>query len=274
MTPQTDKKTTPQNEEPTPSKKDDYIELKLPKLPPLPKVSTTLSPVWVLLLVALAYLLGIQTAKLTYIEQKMKEGSITAQQAAQPQNPQEPVLGAKVDISEGTLPALGKKDAKITMVEFSDFQCPFCERFYKETFPQLKKDYIDTGKVKFTFRHLPLDIHPLAPKAAEASECANDQGKFWEYHDTLFNNFNTWSGLTLDTLDPELQQYAADLGLNAEEFTSCLTSGKYTEKVTKDKTEGQNAGATGTPSFFINGKLLVGAMPYATFKTLLDQELK
>lgn len=254
------------------SGKNDYFELRLPKLP---KISNAPSPLWILLLLVFAYLLGMQTTKLTYIEEKMAEDkALTTQNAQQQNNPQQPALGQKVDVDAGTLPPLGKNNAKVTMVEFSDFQCPFCERFYKDTFSQLKKDYIDTGKVKFTFRHLPLEIHPLAPKAAEASECANDQGKFWEYHDELFSKFADWSSLTLDTLSPKLEEFAASLDLNSEEFATCLTSGKYAEKVNKDKTDGQAVGATGTPSFFINGKLIVGAMPYATFKTLLDEELK
>lgn len=273
----TDKKThtNTTKEKPTPSSstqaKNDYFELKIPKLP---NFNSSLSPLWVILLLILSYLLGMQTAKLTYIEDKIEKDTALNTQTAQPNNPQQPILGEKVDIEAGTLPVLGDKNAKVTMIEFSDFQCPFCERFYVDTFPQLKKDYIDTGKIKFTFRHLPLDIHPLAPTAAEASECANDQDKFWEYHDELFNNFNTWTTLTTDTLQPQLTTYASSIGMNADEFSSCLTSGKYTEKVNKDKTDGQSAGATGTPSFFINGKLIVGAMPYTTFKTLLDEELK
>ena len=252
------------------SGKNDYFEFKIPKIN---YANLKLSPVWVILLLVFAYLLGMQTAKLTYIEKKMAEDNTTVA-PAQPSDPNKPVLGTKVNVAEGTLPALGKKNAKVTIVEFSDFQCPFCEKFYKDTFAQLKKDYIDTGKIKFTFRHLPLDIHPLATKASEASECANDQGKFWEYHDELFNNFSTWTTLTTDTLQPQLEEYASSLGLNTQEFSSCLTSDKYTEKVNKDKTDAQTAGATGTPSFFINGKILVGALPFETFKILIDQELK
>jgi len=265
--------TSPSRPKAEPAKaKDEYFELRLPKIR---FADSPLSPLWVILLLISAFLLGMQTAKLTYIEKEMaKAAALPSQQPQVPSDPGKPALGAKVEIGAGTLPILGKKNAKVTMIEFSDFQCPFCERFNSDTFQQLKKDYIDTGKVQFSFRHLPLDIHSLAPIAAEASECANDQDKFWEYHDVLFGKFNDWTTLTLETLPPKLEEYAGTLGLNTSEFSTCLSSGKYTEKVTKDKNDGQAAGATGTPSFFINGKILVGAMPYATFKTLLDQELK
>lgn len=270
--PANDKKTKEKTSD-SPTKKNDYFELKIPKIN---YTDLKISPLWIILLLVFSYLLGMQTAKLTYIEKKMAEdkAAVTATAPSQPTNPNKPVLGAKIDISEGSLPALGKKNAKVTIVEFSDFQCPFCEKFYTDTYSKIKKEYIDTGKVKFAFRHLPLDIHPLAPIAAEASECANDQGKFWAYHDQLFTDYSTWSAGTIESLPTTLTTYASDLGLNTEEFSTCLTSGKHTEKVNNDRSDGQEAGATGTPSFFINGKILVGALPFETFKTLIDQELK
>lgn len=102
----------------------------------------------------------------------------------------------KQDVDTGHLPTLGNNKAKVTVVEFSDFQCPFCKRFFDDTFSQLKKDYIDTRKIQFTYRHFPLrSIHANAQKAGEAAECANEQGKFWQYHDTLFQQQNTWENL-------------------------------------------------------------------------------
>ena len=178
-------------------------------------------------------------------------------------------------VSCSNTPPLGDKDAPITIVEFSDFQCPFCKRFFDDAYPQIKSEYIDKGLVRLTYRHLPLEnLHPNAKKAAEASECANDQGGFWDYHDKLFTEFDNWSGLTSETLIPELSKYATELGLDGQTLTSCLDSDKYTEKVDNDIADATTAGATGTPTFFINGKILVGALPFQTFKTLLDKELQ
>lgn len=115
-----------------------------------------------------------------------------------PLTPEEASGPAQLDVAKGHLPVLGKEDATITIVEFSDFQCPFCERFFVDTLPELKKNYIDTGKAQLTFRHFPLtSIHPNAETAHRASECANEQGKFWEYHDLLFQNQSAWSDLPL-----------------------------------------------------------------------------
>ncbi len=105
---------------------------------------------------------------------------------------------AQMEVAKGHLPVLGNDDAKITIIEFSDFQCPFCKQFYTDTLPQLKSEYLDTGKAQLTFRHYPLtSIHPNAETAHRASECANEQGKFWEYHDLLFETQDSWSGLPL-----------------------------------------------------------------------------
>ena len=253
-----------------PIKKSDYFELKVPKS--LPKKIPYI-PILVIALIAFSFFLGMQTARISFMEKDLARIQTAAGTTAGAQAPSEPVLGAKVDVDPGTLPILGDADAKITMIEFSDFQCPFCKSFYDETFEQLKADYIDTGKVKFAFRHQPLSIHPNAPKAGEASECANDQGKFWEYHDILFEQFDAWINEPPETLTIKLAGYASQLGLDENAFTLCVDSGKYTAKIEKDTQEGIAAGADATPTFFINGQPLVGAMPYQTFKTILDQEL-
>jgi protein-disulfide isomerase len=113
--------------------------------------------------------------------------------------PEEEASGAaKIDVAKGHLPILGKDSAKVAIVEFSDFQCPFCESFFTNTYPQLKKDYLDTGKAQLAFRHYPLtSIHPNSEKAHQAAECANEQGKFWEYHDLLFKQQVDWVELPL-----------------------------------------------------------------------------
>lgn len=162
---------------------------------------------------------------------------------------------------------LGDEDAPVTIIEFSDFQCPFCKRFFDQTKPQLEKEYIETGKVKFVYMHFPLSsIHPDAEPAALASECAGEQGKFWEYHDLLFENQRSLS-------ETDLKQYAADLGLNEDQFNNCLDSGKYQDKVDSDFNQGSSNGISGTPGFLINGRPLSGAQPFSAFQNIIEQEL-
>ena len=160
----------------------------------------------------------------------------------------------------------GEKNAPITIVEFSDFQCPFCGRFYTETLPQLEQEYIKTGKVKLVYRHLPLSFHPQAHTAAQASECANDQGKFWEYHDLIFKNQQRLG-------EEPWNELAQQLNLDVSAFKTCLESGKYKQKVDRDNTEAAQYGASGTPTFFINGQKLIGAQPFGAFKAVIDVEL-
>lgn len=155
----------------------------------------------------------------------------------------------------------GDFNAPITLVEFSDFECPFCERHY----PTLNKVLADyKGKVRLVYKHFPLGFHPNAPKAAEASECAGEQKKFWEYHDKLFDNFNL--GYSLENF----KKWAKDLGLNASQFNDCLDSGKFVQKVQADYQEGSQKGVQGTPATFVNGQLVSGALPYESFKQIID----
>jgi protein-disulfide isomerase len=252
-------------------KRSEYFEFKIPR-PIITDIS--FSPLLILILIALSFLLGMQTSRLNAFNSELtKLQSVANGQNVAGAQAQQPQLGEKVNVSPGSLPTLGNKNAKVTMIEFSDFQCPFCKRFYDETFAQLKKDYIDTGKVRFAFRHAPLEIHPNAPKAAEGSECANDQKKFWQYHDVLFEQFDSWVNETPENLPTKLTSMAESIGLDGGTFSDCLNSDKYAGKVAKDAADGVAAGATATPTFFINGKILVGALPYESFKTLLDQEL-
>ena len=162
-------------------------------------------------------------------------------------------------------PILGDTDAPIVIVEFSDFECPFCARFRQQTFDQIIEQYGDD--VQIVFRDFPLSqIHPRAQQSAEASECADDQGAYWEYHDVLFANQHA-----LDT--DSLIGYAEELGLDVEEFTECVESGKYTDEVLADYNEGLTYGVTGTPTFFINGVRLVGAQPFEAFQQIIEEEL-
>jgi len=172
----------------------------------------------------------------------------------------------KIDVSIDDDPVKGDKNAPVTIIEFSDFQCPFCGKFFKETFGQIDEKYIKTGKVKMVFRDFPLSFHENAQKSAEAAECADEQGKFWEYHDMLFENQEKLSV-------EDLKRYAVELGLDKDKFDSCLDSEKYKDEVKKDFSDGQKYGVSGTPAFFINGKLVSGAQPFSAFEKVIEAEL-
>ncbi len=176
------------------------------------------------------------------------------------------------DFSAEDHPARGDANASVTIVEFSDYQCPFCLTHFQQTMPQLLKDYIDTGKVKYVFMDFPLDsIHPQARKAAEAAECAGAQDKYWEMHDKLFGDQATWNGN--DKAVDVFKKYAADLKLDATAFDKCLDEGKFAAEVEADEQEGLAAGVTGTPAFFINGRYLSGAQPFEVFQQIIDSLL-
>jgi protein-disulfide isomerase len=168
----------------------------------------------------------------------------------------------QVDVGDG--PARGPETAPVTIVEFSDFQCPFCSRVV----PTIKKIHETYGdKVRIVFRDLPLpQLHPNAIKAAEAAQCANEQGKFWDMHDKLFANQGALGV-------PELKKYAAELGLKSDVFDQCLDSGKAEANWKKDSEDAQKYGLTGTPGFFVNGRMIGGAQPYETFAQMIDEEL-
>ena len=162
---------------------------------------------------------------------------------------------------------LGKKDAPVTIVEFSDYQCPFCARFHTQTFGELKKQYIDTGKVKFIYRDFPLSFHPYAQKAAEAAECAGKQGKYWEMHSKLFEQ-----GVEGDVAG--FKQYAKDIKVKDQKaFESCLDGGETAAEIRKDFSDGQRVGVQGTPAFYVNGQMISGAQPLSVFQQIIDGEV-
>lgn len=160
-------------------------------------------------------------------------------------------------------PAKGPKTAKVTIVEFSDFQCPYCSRG-KKVMEEVVAKYGD--KVRLVFRDFPLDFHDKAQKAAEAGQCANDQGKFWAMHDWMFDNQQS-----LDI--PALKGAAKTMGMDSTAFDSCLDSGKHAALIKKNTKDGQEAGVRGTPAFFVNGVFLSGALPFEKFKTEIDRAL-
>lgn len=161
----------------------------------------------------------------------------------------------------------GPQAAPITIIEFSDFQCPYCGKFWKETLPRLEAEYVKPGTVRFVYRHFAiLGQHSVA--AAQAAECAAEQGKFWEYHDKLFASQGPFAFTAQN-----LKHYAKELGLDTAAFNQCLDSGKYAQKVEGETGTGQMLGLRGTPAFFINGRLLVGAHPFETFRSVIDEEV-
>ena len=184
-----------------------------------------------------------------------------AQQQAAPQRGPDPARRYTVE-TDGS-PARGPEDAKVTIVELSDFQCPFCNRV-KPTLNQLLGDYPDD--VQIVFKHMPLDFHTKAPAAHAASEAAHKQGKFWEMHDKIFAN-------QAEMAPEKYEQYAAEIGLDLERFKKDAASAEIKQRVDADKKEAASLGVTGTPSFFINGRFLSGAQPADAFKRLIDEEL-
>lgn len=163
----------------------------------------------------------------------------------------------------------GDPAAPITVVEFSDFQCPFCKKFFEEAFPDIEKNYIKTGKVKFVYRDFPLDGHKQAVLAAQAAECAKEQKKFREMHDLLFETQGEWSGSPAAL--EFLKSLAVRTELKKEQFNACLDQQKYFNEIRKDYLDGFVMGVTGTPGFFINGEALSGAMPYEqVFKPIFE----
>jgi len=171
----------------------------------------------------------------------------------------------RYDVAEAGNPAIGPVDAPVTMIEFGDYQCAYCKRWYDAVTTPLMKDY--AGKIRFVYRDLPLSaIHPDAQSAAEAADCAGEQGAYWKYHDALF-------GAKYGLGAQAYTQYATDLGLDVNAFNTCVTERRYQSEVDNDASVGMNLGLTGTPSFFINGLKVIGAQPYEVFKQIIDKEL-
>ncbi|PIN76746.1 hypothetical protein COV17_01170 [Candidatus Woesearchaeota archaeon CG10_big_fil_rev_8_21_14_0_10_36_11] len=176
-------------------------------------------------------------------------------------------LGPLADVTADDDAVKGNTGAPVTIIEFSDYECPFCGKYVAETYPQIVEKYINTGKVKYVFRDFPLNtLHPMAQKAAEAAECAGEQGKYWEMHNQLFANQNM-----LDVTN--LKRYALNLDLNTNQFNTCLDSGSMAAEVQKDLADGTRAGVSGTPAFFINGVMVSGAQPFSVFEQAIDTAL-
>ncbi|MFT4312483.1 MAG: DsbA family protein [Candidatus Woesearchaeota archaeon] len=180
------------------------------------------------------------------------------QPAPQP-GEQQPGQPQEIDMESLLTPTsriIGDSDAPVTIIEYSDFRCGFCARFHSETYELLKEEYIDTGIVRFVYKDFPV---VGGQEAAEAAWCAQEQGQFWEYHDLVFENHQSIS-------NANLKSWAAQLGLDTAQFNECLDSGQYEERVLSEAIVARDLGVQGTPTFIINGEILVGAQPFAAFE--------
>jgi len=184
------------------------------------------------------------------------------------------------DIQLGDVPYLGEEDAPVTLIEFSDYQCPYCKRHATAVMPAIIKNYVDTGKVRFVMREYPIDrLHPRATAASEAALCAGDQGQYWGMHDALFNDQKA-------NTDENFQQYAAALGLDVEAFKECMSTDQFLAQIRADVAEGQKLGISGTPSFVVGltdkedsskvhlTRFIRGAQAQQSFSAAIDELLK
>jgi protein-disulfide isomerase len=211
--------------------------------------------------------------ELKSIHQLLSNPPATRAAAAAPAAPT-PTEHVKMSVGAGWY-SMGRDDAPVTMVEFTDYQCPFCRSFETASFAQLKKEYIDTGKVRFVSRDLPLVFHPNAPSAAMAARCAGDQHKFWEMRDAMMLDTAT------DLGPASILKYGEKTNLNMTAFNTCLSDKKYTEAIKKDAADAGTLGISGTPSFVIGktdkteiaGVRIVGAVPYAVFDSTIKDLL-
>ncbi len=192
------------------------------------------------------------------------------------QSPSQGPLQLPKIISYDDDPMMGNPDAQFTIVEFSDFQCPFCAKFHSETLPLLMQNYINNGKVNLVFRDFPIEsTHPSAVPAAHASECADDQGKFWEMHDMIFENQVIWKNMDpLQSLDL-FKKYSIEIGIDADMYDSCMSSARHIDEIKEDLEDGRKYGVTGTPGFFVgNEKVgftkIIGAQPFSSFQRVID----
>lgn len=228
--------------------------------------------VLVVLLVGAAFAVGSMWTELKMIKSGGDNKPAAKQQeAAQPQEAGPLSEEVWKEVVADPFYSEGEAGAPVTLVEFTDYQCPFCKRHFDETEGQIQDEYIKTGKVRWIIRDLPLSFHQNAELAAQAARCAGDQDKYRQMHDKLFATQTAWGEST--TAVKVFTGYATGLGLNGTTFSQCLTSGKYKEAVAADAALAAKAGANGTPSFFVNGKPLIGAQPFSVFKQEIDAAL-
>lgn len=245
------------------------------------KLSTyLLIAITVLLLVTVVFNYQINS-NLSNLAGMVTKQPTTQQGSTQPTQPTQPTIA---DVKVGDAPVKGPENAKVTIVVFSDPSCPFCAAAagaskytammqqrspgWEAPVPNIIKNYVDTGKARIAFKYFP--GHGKGEYAMKLMWCANEQGKFWQIHDLMFNNQDQMESGDTGTMNANAKNVA---GINGNKLDACLNSGKYDSKLSSDTKEGEAAGVSGTPAFFINGKLIEGAQPYSAFKTVIDQAL-
>lgn len=248
------------------------------------KLKGFFTPFLIVALVIATFFVGVLYTKVSYLEKGTYLGKNSGQAAIagkQQQAPSPENNPVKVSVDDD--PVLGDKNAPVTIIEFSDYECPFCKRHFDQTLPQLIKEYINTGKVKLVYRDLPLSFHdPMATTEAIAANCARAQGDdktYYKFHDEIFKRTKSnGNGLTVD----DLYKISSDLKLDTTKLKTCMDDPKQKEEVQKDLTDAASVGASGTPSFFIGKStddgiieavLTSGAQPFSVFKTIIDEKL-
>ncbi len=229
------------------------------------------------LIIAIVFSSIVISGSLIFLGFQLGNGGVTASDiekgiddyvAKQQEETNQPVV-VDSDLSDDDA-FLGDVNAPVTVVEFSDFQCPYCERFFTDTFDQIKEKYIDTGKVKFIYRDFPLSSHAGAYPAALAAECAGDQGAYFDMHDAIFENQSVLGG---GSVKEELESLAVGIGLDMTEFNECYGSDKHKDEIYADMADGQKVGINGTPGFIINGQIISGAQSFEYFEQIIDSAL-
>jgi protein-disulfide isomerase len=244
---------------------------------------TELSPwFWVILAIlvsgSVGFLIGRQTAGTEVVEQVSGDEAAVASTnigiVTEDSPDVAPAAPTPASLASEATTTMGDPNAPVTIVEFSDYQCPFCLRNFQETWPQLKTEYIDTGRVFYIFKDFPIpSLHPVAERVHEAAQCAGEiggQAAYWETHDTFFNNQGQWADKPQPDLDNILVSLTSEAGIANDEMRNCLESGRHAETVQADIAEGRALGVNGTPTFYINGYPVVGAQPYQVFQTAIS----
>jgi len=236
-------------------------------------------------LLIVGFLTGAMWRENTMLKSGYAAGTPTAQAAAAAPGAAAPgaAAPAAVDLADADWKAIqqdpagviGKNDAKVTMVEFTDYQCPFCSRFYTTAYKTIKEKYINTGKLKVILKDQPLtQLHPNAKLAANAARCGGDQGKQEAMHDQLFGKQADWASLSNDDATKKFGDLAKEVGLDGNKLTDCIKSGKFNKAIEADAALGLKVGASGTPTFFVNKKTIVGAQDASAFEQIIDAALK
>ena len=229
-----------------------------------------------IILFVLGVVMGTMYTKIRFLEAGYAGSAKTAVAAvpsapAAPTQPSAPQAPTKVNVQvTADDPIKGKSTAKLTIVEFGDYQCPFCGRFFKDVEPQIIKDYVDTGKVKFVYKNLAF-LGQESKDAANAALCAKEQNMFWQYHDKIYSSQSGENQGTFSIVN--LKKFATDLGLDTTKFNSCLDGQKYNLQIQADIAEANKNGFQSTPSIAVGTVAVIGAQPYAQFKTIIDAEL-